>query len=162
LKLISDSRERTLEMGRLIGAILERGDIVALIGELGSGKTCFTQGLAKGMGVAENVPVVSPTFTLINEYPGKIPLFHLDVYRLSGPRDLEDMGYEEVFYGGGIIVIEWAEKIQDILPAKTLFVRMRYIDENTREMIFEGPGGKIRKLEEILKVNASHQGGRNF
>ena len=137
-------------MGRLIGEILERGDVVALIGELGSGKTCFTQGLAKGLGVEENVPVVSPTFTLINEYPGKIPLIHLDVYRLSGPRDLEDMGYEEYFEGGGIIVIEWAEKIRDILPAKTLFVSMRYIDENTREMILEGPGEKIRKLEELL------------
>jgi len=150
LKLISDSREQTLEMGRLIGAILERGDIVALIGELGSGKTCLTQGMAKGLGVEENVPVVSPTFTLINEYPGKIPLIHLDVYRLSGPRDLEDMGYEEYFEGGGIIVIEWAEKIRDILPAKTLFISMRYIDENTREMILEGPGEKIRKLEELL------------
>ena len=150
MKLISDSREQTLEMGRLIGAILERGDIVALIGELGSGKTCLTQGMAKGLGVEENVPVVSPTFTLINEYPGKIPLIHLDVYRLSGPRDLEDMGYEEYFEGGGIIVIEWAEKIRDILPAKTLFISMRYIDENTREMILEGPGEKIRKLEELL------------
>ena len=106
MKLISDSREKTLEMGRLIGAILERGDIVALIGELGSGKTCLTQGMAKGMGFAENVPVVSPTFTLINEYPGKIPLIHLDVYRLSGSRDLEDMGYEEYFYDDRIIVIE--------------------------------------------------------
>jgi len=142
-------------MGRLIGAILERGDVVALIGELGSGKTCFTQGLAKGLGVEENVPVVSPTFTLINEYPGKIPLIHLDVYRLSGPRDLEDMGYEEYFEGGGIIVIEWAEKIRDILPAKTLFVGMRYIDENTREMILEGPGDKIRKIEELLKAGGS-------
>jgi len=155
LKLISDSREQTLEMGRLIGEILERGDVVALIGELGSGKTCFTQGLAKGLGVEENVPVVSPTFTLINEYPGKIPLIHLDVYRLSGPRDLEDMGYEEYFEGGGIIVIEWAEKIRDILPAKTLFVGMRYIDENTREMILEGPGDKIRKIEELLKAGGS-------
>jgi tRNA threonylcarbamoyladenosine biosynthesis protein TsaE len=150
LKLISDSREQTLEVGRLIGAILERGDIVALIGELGSGKTCLTQGMAKGLGVEENVPVVSPTFTLINEYPGKIPLIHLDVYRLSGPRDLEDMGYEEYFEGGGIVVIEWAEKIRDILPAKTLFISMRYIDENTREMILEGPGEKIRKLEQLL------------
>jgi len=150
LKLISDSREQTLEVGRLIGAILERGDVVALIGELGSGKTCLTQGMAKGLGVEENVPVVSPTFTLINEYPGKVPLIHLDVYRLSGPRDLEDMGYEEYFEGGGIIVIEWAEKIRDILPAKTLFISMRYIDENTREMILEGPGEKIRKLEELL------------
>jgi len=155
LKLISDSREQTLEMGRLIGEILERGDVVALIGELGSGKTCLTQGLAKGLGVEENVPVVSPTFTLINEYPGKIPLIHLDVYRLSGPRDLEDMGYEEYFEGGGIIVIEWAEKIRDILPAKTLFVGMRYIDENTREMILEGPGDKIRKIEELLKAGGS-------
>jgi tRNA threonylcarbamoyladenosine biosynthesis protein TsaE len=142
-------------MGRLIGAILERGDIVALIGELGSGKTCLTQGMAKGLGVEENVPVVSPTFTLINEYPGKIPLIHLDVYRLSGPRDLEDMGYEEYFEGGGVIVIEWAEKIRDILPAKTLFISMRYIDENTREMILEGPGEKIRKLEELLESGGS-------
>jgi len=155
LKLISDSREQTLDVGRLIGAILERGDIVALIGELGSGKTCLTQGMAKGLGVEENVPVVSPTFTLINEYPGKIPLIHLDVYRLSGPRDLEDMGYEEYFEGGGIVVIEWAEKIRDILPAKTLFISMRYIDENTREMILEGPGEKIRKIEQLLDSGGS-------
>ena len=155
MKLISDSREQTLELGRLIGAILERGDIVALIGELGSGKTCLTQGMAKGLGVEENVPVVSPTFTLINEYPGKIPLIHLDVYRLSGPRDLEDMGYEEYFEGGGIVVIEWAEKIRDILPAKTLFISMRYIDENTREMILEGPGEKIRKIEQLLDSGGS-------
>ena len=97
MKLISDSREQTLEIGRRIGNALAPGDIVALIGELGSGKTCLTQGMAKGLGVAENVPVVSPTFTLVNEYPGRVPLVHLDVYRLSGPRDLEDMGYEEYF-----------------------------------------------------------------
>ncbi len=151
MKLISDSRERTLETGRQIGRILERGDVVALSGELGSGKTCLTQGIAKGLVVAENVPVVSPTFTLINEYPGRIPLFHLDVYRLSGSRDLEDMGYEEYFYSSGIIVIEWAEKIRELLPANTLFVSLRYIDENNREMIVEGPGDKIRKLEELLQ-----------
>jgi len=155
LKLISDSREQTLETGRIIGSVLERGDIVALIGELGSGKTCLTQGLAQGLGVAENVPVVSPTFTLINEYPGRVPLVHLDVYRLSGPRDLEDMGYEEYFYGGGVIVIEWAEKVRDILPEKTLFVCMRYVDENTRELILEGPEEKMKMLEERLQSGGS-------
>ena len=155
MKLISDSREQTLETGRIIGSVLERGDIVALIGELGSGKTCLTQGLAQGLGVAENVPVVSPTFTLINEYPGRLPLVHLDVYRLSGPRDLEDMGYEEYFYGGGVIVIEWAEKVRDVLPEKTLFVRMRYVDENTRELILEGPEEKMKKLEERLQSGGS-------
>lgn len=155
MKLISDSREQTLETGRIIGSVLERGDIVALIGELGSGKTCLTQGLAQGLGVAENVPVVSPTFTLINEYPGRLPLVHLDVYRLSGPRDLEDMGYEEYFYGGGVIVIEWAEKVRDVLPDRTLFVTMRYVDENTRELVLEGPEEKMKKLEERLQSGGS-------
>ena len=155
LKLISDSREQTLETGRIIGSVLERGDIVALIGELGSGKTCLTQGLAQGLGVAENVPVVSPTFTLINEYPGRVPLVHLDVYRLSGPRDLEDMGYEEYFYGGAVVVIEWAEKVRDVLPDRTLFVSMRYVDENTREMVLEGPEEKLKKLEERLQSGGS-------
>ena len=151
MKLISDSREQTLEIGRRIGNALAPGDIVALIGELGSGKTCLTQGMAKGLGVAENVPVVSPTFTLVNEYPGRVPLVHLDVYRLSGPRDLEDMGYEEYFYGGGVVVIEWAEKILDLLPQTTIVVRMTYIDENTRELIIEAPPETLGKLEDRLK-----------
>jgi len=155
LKLISDSREQTVEIGRRIGAFLVSGDIVALIGELGSGKTCLTQGMAKGLGVAENVPVVSPTFTLVNEYPGRIPLVQLDVYRLLCPRDLEDMGYEEYFYGGGVVVIEWAEKVREILPEKTIVVRMAYVDENTRELIIEGPPETVGKLEERLKSGGS-------
>ncbi len=144
-----------MEIGRRIGTALGGGDIVALIGELGSGKTCLTQGMAKGLGVAENVPVVSPTFTLVNEYPARIPLVHLDVYRLSGPGDLEDMGYEEYFYGGGVVVIEWAEKVREILPEKTIVVRMAYVDENTRELVLEGPPETMGKLEERLKSGGS-------
>jgi len=144
-----------VEIGRRIGTALGGGDIVALIGELGSGKTCLTQGMAKGLGVAENVPVVSPTFTLVNEYPGRIPLVHFDVYRLSGPGDLEDMGYEEYFYGGGVVVIEWAEKVREILPEKTIVVRMAYVDENTRELVLEGPPETMGKLEERLKSGGS-------
>lgn len=151
LKLISDSREQTVEIGRRIGTLLGGGDIVALIGELGSGKTTLTQGIARGLDVAENVPVVSPTFTLVNEYPGRLPLVHLDAYRLSGPADLEDMGYEEYFFGGGVVVIEWAEKILDLLPDAAIVLRMAYIDENTRELIIEGPPGTLQKLEDHLK-----------
>jgi len=151
LKLISDSREQTVEIGRRIGTFLGGGDIVALIGELGSGKTSLTQGIARGLDVAENVPVVSPTFTLVNEYPGRLPLVHLDVYRLSGPADLVDMGYEEYFYGGGAVVIEWAEKILDLLPETAIIIRMAYIDENTRELIIEGPPESLEKLENHLK-----------
>jgi tRNA threonylcarbamoyladenosine biosynthesis protein TsaE len=153
--LFSDSRDQTVEIGRRIGTSLTGGDIVALIGELGSGKTCLTQGMAKGLGVAENVPVVSPTFTLVNEYPGRVPLVHLDVYRLSGPRDLEDMGYEEYFYGGGVVVIEWAEKVREILPEKTIVIRMAFIDENTRELILEGPPEKLEEMEKRLKSGGS-------
>lgn len=151
MRLISDSRERTVEIGRRIGSFLGRGDIVALIGELGSGKTTLTQGIARGLDVAENVPVVSPTFTLVNEYPGRLPLVHLDAYRLSGPADLEDMGYEEYFFGGGVVVIEWAEKILDLLPDAAIVLRMAYIDENTRELIIEGPPGTLQELEDHLK-----------
>ncbi len=151
MKLISDSREQTVEIGRRIGTFLGGGDIVALIGELGSGKTSLTQGIARGLDVAENVPVVSPTFTLVNEYPGRLPLVHLDVYRLSGPADLEDMGYEEYFYGGGAVVIEWAEKILDLLPETAIIIRMAYIDENIRELIIEGPPVTLKKLEDHLK-----------
>ncbi len=150
MKLISGSREQTFETGRRIGTVLEKGDIVALTGELGSGKTCLTQGIAKGLGVDDRVPVVSPTFTLINEYPGRVPLFHFDAYRLSGFRDLEDMGYEEYFFADAVIVIEWAEKVRELLPEKALVVRFAYLDENTREMTLEGPADKMRKLQELL------------
>jgi tRNA threonylcarbamoyladenosine biosynthesis protein TsaE len=140
-----------LEIGRLVGTALVEGDVVALIGELGAGKTCFTGGLARGLDVAENTPVVSPTYTLINEYPGRIPLFHMDVYRLTDLRELEDLGYEEYQSSGGVVVIEWAEKIREALPETTLFVHMRYTDENIRELIFEGPAERMKSLEEALK-----------
>ena len=125
-------------MGFNHGRFLQKGDIVALIGELGSGKTCITQGIARGLNVPESYYITSPTFTLINEDPGEMPLYHLDIYRLSGSQDLIDMGYEEYFYGDGIIIIEWAEKIRDILPEDTLFIHLVYVDENTRTINISG------------------------
>jgi len=98
--LISESPGDTLDIGRIIGENLTGGAVVALTGELGAGKTCLTQGIAKGLGIPEGYYVTSPTFTLINEYPGRIPLYHMDVYRLSDSRELEDMGYEEYFLWG--------------------------------------------------------------
>jgi len=133
--LISKSPGDTLDIGRIIGENLTGGRVVALTGELGTGKTCLTQGIARGLGISEKYYVTSPTFTLINEYPGRIPLYHMDVYRLSGPRDLEDMGYTEYFYGRGVVVIEWAEKVADILPAEALMINLAHGgDNNTRKM----------------------------
>ncbi len=148
--LISNSSEDTLAIGRIIGETLTGGNVVALSGELGAGKTCLTQGIAQGLGVAEEYYVTSPTFTLINEYPGRIPLYHMDVYRLSDSRDLEDMGCEEYFYGDGVVIIEWAEKVADILPRETLVLHLEYIDSNTRKIRISCKSG-ITSIVKMLK-----------
>jgi tRNA threonylcarbamoyladenosine biosynthesis protein TsaE len=132
--LISESPGDTLDIGRIIGENLTGGAVVALTGELGAGKTCLTQGIAKGLGIPEGYYVTSPTFTLINEYPGRIPLYHMDVYRLSDSRELEDMGYEEYFYGDGVVVIEWAEKVDDIIPAEALSIKLEHCNGNKRKI----------------------------
>jgi tRNA threonylcarbamoyladenosine biosynthesis protein TsaE len=125
----------TLQIGRVLGAGLKGGDFVALKGELGAGKTCLTQGIAGGLGVPDGYVVASPTFTLINEYSGKeTALFHLDMYRLTGPADLEEIGYREYLTKGGVVVVEWAEKILDYIPEGALWVTFSYLDENVRKM----------------------------
>ena len=149
--LISNNIEETINLGRIIGEGLNKGNIIALIGELGSGKTCITRGIARGMGISEEFHITSPTFTLINEYPGRIPLYHLDVYRLSGSGDLEDLGYEEYFYGKGAIVIEWADKIKDIIPPDSIFVYLKYLGEKKREIKISYEGDNISEI--IKRIN---------
>jgi tRNA threonylcarbamoyladenosine biosynthesis protein TsaE len=151
LDIVSRCAEDTLRLGEVLGRCLQAGDVVALVGELGSGKTCMTQGIARGLGVPPGYPVTSPTFTLINEYPGTLALYHLDIYRLTGPIDLEDLGYEEYFYGDGVVVIEWAEKIEELLPReKSHFIHLRYVDENTREIRISGPAGRVTGIRQAL------------
>jgi len=151
LTVISKNPEETLRIGEAIGRTLENGDIVALFGDLGAGKTTITQGIAKGIGIPDEYYITSPTFTLINEYPGKTVLFHLDVYRLSGSRELEDLGYEEYFDSDGILVIEWAEKIEDILPLRSLFIRLEHRDEQSRNIIISGHSETISKIVKELE-----------
>ena len=119
----STSAEMTAELGRKIGKALNPGDIICIDGNLGVGKTVFTQGVAEGLGITESV--CSPTFTLVQEYhEGRIPLYHFDVYRISGPWDMDDLGYEEYFYGDGICMIEWGSMIDELLPANTIFIKI--------------------------------------
>jgi len=133
--LISESPEQTFQLGVSIGKILRAGDFVALRGELGAGKTALVQGIAKGMGVPDVYAVVSPTFTLINEYPGQVaPLYHLDVYRLAGDADLIDTGFDETVSQTGVTVVEWAEKIADFIPAGAISLAFTYLDEMKREI----------------------------
>ena len=144
--VISDSPQETYNVGKLLGENLQPGDLVALCGELGAGKTCLTQGIASGLGVSEEYLVTSPTFTIINEYPGRLTLYHLDLYRLSGVQDLDEIGYEDCFTDSGVVVMEWAEKVKEVLPGNTLFIFLTYIDESKREIVITRNREKINRL----------------
>lgn len=137
MKLISKSAEETEKIGIELGEKLKKGQVVSLRGSLGAGKTVLAKGIARALGI--NEAIVSPTFTIVQEYHGKEKLYHLDIYRLSGDDEFESMGGEEFLYPDGITLIEWSEKIEDMLPEDTLFVNIS-IDEN-QDRIIEITGG---------------------
>ena len=150
-KIESNSSKQTFDIGFAVGMKSGVGDVFALSGELGAGKTCFTAGLARGLGVSEDYTIASPTFIFINEYPGRCRLYHFDVYRLNQISELDDLGYEEYVSGKGVVAIEWAEKIADVLPPDTVVIRYDYVDEDTRIIGFSGPQEKIRGLVRDMK-----------
>jgi tRNA threonylcarbamoyladenosine biosynthesis protein TsaE len=141
----------TIRIGKTIGSYLLPGDVVALVGELGAGKTQFIKGLAAGAGIGNPTYISSPSFTLINEYPGKIPLYHVDLFRLEREKEAEELGLEEYFQSGGITAIEWADKIPSLLPKKNLLIRIAYVEKNTRSLEIIGKGKRYQELVEIIK-----------
>ncbi len=142
----SVSEESTMQLGRKLALWLKAGDVVALYGELGAGKTCLVRGLAKGLGIAEG-QVASPSFSLINEYPGPIPLFHVDCYRLQLDEEIEELGLEEYFDGPGITIIEWAERIKE-LPDDRLDIGFSILDETRRHIQIKACGEMVRRMIE--------------
>lgn len=120
------SSEETVALGKKIGERLNRGDVLALQGTLGAGKTTITKGIALSLGIDE--AITSPTFCLVSEYDGKMPLYHMDVYRLGGAEDFTDLGADDMIYGDGVCVIEWSEKIMSELPERTIVVRIEKND----------------------------------
>ena len=135
MTLITHSPEETIALGKKIGAKLQKGDIIALQGTLGAGKTTITKGIALALGIADTI--TSPTFCLISEYEGKMPLYHMDVYRLEGGEDFINLGVEDMLYGRGVSLIEWSEKIMDELPKKTIILRLEPHDDGSRTITLE-------------------------
>lgn len=133
--MISNNIEETIKVGSKLAKSLKAGSVVALVGELGSGKTVLTKGIAKGLGVKNVRYVNSPTFVIIKEYKGKLPLYHFDLYRLNKSSLLDSENFEEYFYGDGVTVIEWADKIRKLLPPKYMEVRLSVAGENKRKII---------------------------
>ncbi len=119
----SNSAEETFAFGKKLGEAAKPGDIICLDGDLGVGKTVFTQGFAAGLNIDDYVN--SPTFTIVKEYAGRLPLYHFDVYRIGDPSEMEEIGYEDYFYGNGVTIIEWPELILDIIPEEAHWIRIK-------------------------------------
>jgi len=116
----TNSAEETFALGKQLGEQAKKGDIFCLSGNLGVGKTVFTKGFAVGLGITE--PVNSPTFTIVQEYNGRIPFYHFDVYRIEEPEEMDEIGYEEYFFGEGACMIEWAELIEELIPKEAVHI----------------------------------------
>jgi tRNA threonylcarbamoyladenosine biosynthesis protein TsaE len=150
--MVSHSPEETADWGRKLGSLLGAGDAVALIGELGAGKTALAQGILRGLGVPEETYIASPTFTLINEYRGRVPLYHLDFYRLDHPSDCASLGLEEYLGGAGVALIEWADKMPALLPGDHLAIRLAYLDETTRQVLVSASGDRSALLLQAFET----------
>jgi tRNA threonylcarbamoyladenosine biosynthesis protein TsaE len=156
----SKSTSGTIQIGKSIGSLLLPGDVVALVGELGTGKTQFIKGLAVGVGIGKPTYISSPSFTLINEYKGKIPFYHIDLFRLRAEKEAEDLGLEEYFQSEGITAIEWADRIPSLLPREMLWIQISYTGKNTRSLEIIGKGKRYEEL--INRLRISDYGLRNY
>jgi len=138
------SVEETVELGISLGKLLRAGDVVCIAGDLGTGKTALTSGIARAMGI--DGYITSPTFTIVNEYRAAMPLFHFDVYRISDPEEMFEVGFEEYMEGGGVVVIEWADMIKDILPENHIWI-------DIRKDVKESKDKRIIKIEFVGQRN---------
>jgi tRNA threonylcarbamoyladenosine biosynthesis protein TsaE len=151
LKLISRSPEQTQRLGRRLGELAEAGDVFLLTGNLGSGKTCLTQGIAWGLDIKEYA--FSPSFVIVREYHGRLPLYHIDFYRLDRIEEIADLGLEEYICGKGVCVVEWAEKGIAVLPEEHLLINLGYVSDTERSISIEPKGHRYTQLMKSLNTD---------
>ncbi|HUS04112.1 MAG TPA: tRNA (adenosine(37)-N6)-threonylcarbamoyltransferase complex ATPase subunit type 1 TsaE [Dehalococcoidia bacterium] len=154
----SHSPEQTQLLGSYLGKLAQRGDIFLLVGDLGTGKTCLVQGIAYGLGIKEYA--FSPSFVIIREYHGRLPLFHVDFYRLGHVEEIANLGLEEYLYGEGICAVEWAEKGIRVLPQDSLLIQLSYVPtcEIQRVIVLKPEGQRYLELIKQLKSNLNKEG----
>ncbi len=152
LQIRTHSLEETHALGRQMGSLMQAGTVIALTGDLGSGKTSFVQGLARGLDVPEDYYITSPTYTLINEYPGRCPLFHADLYRLDNSVDFEEIGLYEILHEQGVVAIEWADRLHKDVLADHLAVHLEILDDESREIRIASNGTEADDLTAKLEL----------
>ena len=150
LELMTKSPEQTQKLGVGIGELALPGDVFLLTGELGAGKTCLTQGIAWGLGIKEYA--VSPTFVIMRELYGRLPLYHIDLYRLDKIEESVDLGLDDYLYGKGVCVVEWADKALSILPKNRLLIKIGYLSDTERSLKIEGNGERYVEIIDDLKL----------
>ena len=151
LKFLSHSQEQTQRLGTRLGELAQAGDVFLLTGNLGSGKTCLTQGIAWGLGVTEYA--FSPSFVIMREYHGRLTLYHIDFYRLDNIEDIADLGLDEYLYGKGVCTVEWAEKGISVLPKEHLLINLSYTSNTERSISFEPKGKRYTQLLKTLNLD---------
>lgn len=149
MRLVSHSQEQTRELGRMLGELAYPGDVFLLVGNLGAGKTCLTQGIARGLGIDEYT--ASPSFVIVREYRGRLPMYHMDLYRLENVAEITDLGLDDYFFGAGVSVVEWADRAMGLLPENNLTVLMEHLSPDDRGINLEVKGGRYRKLVDDLR-----------
>ena len=149
ITIISHSPEETQTIGRTLGAHASPGDVYLLVGGLGSGKTCLTQGILWGLGVDEYAR--SPTFVLVSQYQGRLALYHMDFYRLDSIEEIGDLGLDEYLLGDGVSVVEWAEKGRELFPTQHMTINIEYLDESTRRMTLSASGDRYADTLDAVK-----------
>jgi tRNA threonylcarbamoyladenosine biosynthesis protein TsaE len=150
--VLTRSPRQTMNWGSRLGRLLKGGEIIALIGELGSGKTCFVRGVTQGLEVGKEAWIRSPTFTLINEYHGRLPVYHIDLYRVESRAQLEGLNLREYLYADGVSLIEWFEHLPADEVDEFLEVRVAYVDGNRRQLTFSPHGRRYEEIVEGLRI----------
>jgi tRNA threonylcarbamoyladenosine biosynthesis protein TsaE len=142
----TEGPDQTLCLGRVFGDMLAEGSLVAMMGDLGSGKTVLAKGIAQGLGVHDEREVTSPSFVLLNEYQGRLLVHHVDLFRLQDPAEVENLGWEEFISGPGVTLVEWAEKVPSLLPAERIEVHLQWLSPRERRLVFIGKGKASKDL----------------
>ena len=153
INTVSESPQETQQVGMQLGKLSQPGDVFLLVGGLGAGKTCLTQGIAWGLGIEGYA--ASPSFVLINQYRGRLPLYHIDLYRLDSIEEVNELGLDDYLYGNGVCVVEWAEKAWAVLPRENLTVEMSFLSDTSRRITIK-PNGK-RYIEMISQLSVTQR-----